>query len=68
MKKRVKKLQLSKESVTRLDRGHTVAGGLTLAETNCIACHNTIDRTACITNCPTCGNTNYETCFSLCPC
>ncbi|HEV7671611.1 MAG TPA: hypothetical protein VGS22_24080 [Thermoanaerobaculia bacterium] len=67
MKKRVKKLHLSKESVSRLDLG-PVVGGITLAQTDCLACHNTIDRTACITNCPTCGNTNYETCFSLCPC
>ncbi|HXU32796.1 MAG TPA: hypothetical protein VN851_19675 [Thermoanaerobaculia bacterium] len=61
MKKRVKKLQLSKESVSRLDYG-AVVGGRTADETNCIAC-NTIDRTACITNCATCGNTNYITCL-----
>lgn len=67
MKKRVKKLRLSRESVSRLDHGQAVFGGRTADETNCIAC-NTIDRTACITNCGTCGNTNYETCFSLCPC
>ncbi len=67
MKKRVKKLQLSKESVTRLDLRRAVVGANTAEETNCFAC-NTIDRTACITNCATCGNTNYITCFSLCNC
>ncbi len=61
MNKRAKKLQLNRESLTRMDLGHAV-GAKTAEETNCIAC-NTIDRTACITNCATCGNTNYITCL-----
>lgn len=62
MKKRVKKLQLSKESVTRLDLGRAVVGAATADQTNCVAC-NTIDRTACITNCRLCGNTNFISCL-----
>lgn len=62
MKKRAKKLQLNRESVSRLDLSQAVVGANTAAETNCIAC-NTIDRTACITNCATCGNTNYISCL-----
>lgn len=52
MKKRMKRLRLAKETVCDLDLRH--ANGAV----------PTIDRTICVTNCPTCGDTNYQTCLS----
>lgn len=52
MKKRMKKLRLSKETVHGPDLRHASGAAIT------------VDRTICVTNCPTCGDTHYQTCLS----
>jgi len=51
------KLRLNRETLSRLDQ---VVGGLTAL--NCPG------RSRDFTNCPTCGNTNYITCYSCVNC
>lgn len=57
MKKKVKKLRLSKETIYGLDLRQAMGAAGTAR------CQYT-NMSICLTNCPTCGDTNYETCFS----
>jgi len=56
MKKKAKKLRLSKETVYELDLRYAAGGAsFTCPET---------EFSACLTDCRTCGNTNYISCIS----
>jgi hypothetical protein len=56
MKRKVKRLDLSRETVRTLGLQMASGGAFTT---------NTDLRTACVTNCPQCGNTNYITCVGV---
>jgi hypothetical protein len=57
MKRKLKKLTLSKETVRTLDL-RQVVGGETM-----LHCVDT-EGSRCATDCATCGATNYNTCYS----
>jgi hypothetical protein len=54
MKRKVKRIGLNKETIRTLSL-QVVSGGATTTATE--------NRTACVTNCPICGPTNYNTCL-----
>jgi hypothetical protein len=57
MKKKVKRLWLSKETVKNLDLRHATGAAGT------DRCEET-ERSICLTICPSCGETNYPNCYS----
>lgn len=59
MKKKSRKLQLSKETLHGLELQQAVGAATQFA------CET---RSQCVTNCPGCGQTNYITCLTCADC
>jgi hypothetical protein len=64
MKKKMKKLRLSKETLRGLDLRHATGAAPTARCQNPTDLCQYTDMSICLTVCPTCGDTNYETCIS----